>query len=220
MDLPLSPVETRVLGCLIEKEMAIPEYYPLTLNALKAACNQLTNREPVAGYDEKTVVGGLDGLREKKLATMIMTAGSRAPKYRHAFLDIYNVSRPEMALLCVLLLRGPQTLGELRTRTERLAGFASLGEAEAALESLTLGEQPLVRVIPARSGQKEKRYAQLLSGEPETAPLQAGIKLEPATVEYHQEKSRFEAIEKELAETKAALLSLREEFAAFRKQFE
>lgn len=211
----LSPVETRILGCLLEKERTTPDIYPLSLNSLTAACNQTTNREPVVSYDEKTVERGLESLREKKLATVIFGAGSRVQKYRHSLLETYNLERREVALLCVLFLRGAQTPGELRTRTERLCGAMTLTEAETSLENLTRGDHPLVRAIPARLGQKEKRYVQLLSGEPDlTEPAHA------ASVETPVETSRIEKLEVEIAALRAELQSLREEFSGFRKQFE
>jgi uncharacterized protein YceH (UPF0502 family) len=163
----LTLVETRILGCLLEKERITPENYPLSLNSLVAACNQSTNRDPIVGYDAKTVEAGLDGLRQKKLATMIMSAGSRVPKYRHDLLNHFDLNPREVALLCVLLLRGPQTLGELRTRTERMQFFDSLEHVESFLAELAKGDSPLVRVLQARPGQKENRYVQLLSGEPD-----------------------------------------------------
>ena len=162
----LSPVETRVLGCLMEKERTTPETYPLTLNALIAACNQTTNREPLMVLGDREVETALDALRSKKLATVVFGAGSRVQKYRNTLADIYNLSPQESALLCVLLLRGPQTAGELRGRAERMAGFATLADVENVANGLTEGDDPLVRLLPARPGQKERRYVQLLSGEP------------------------------------------------------
>ncbi len=168
----LSPVETRVLGCLMEKERTTPETYPLTLNSLIAACNQSTNRDPVMTLGDREVENALDELRQKKLATVVFGAGSRVQKYRHILPDIYNLSPQEYALLCVLLLRGPQTVGELRGRAERMAEFAALTDAENALNGLTTGDEPLVRLLPARPGQKERRYVQLLSGEPVEIPAE------------------------------------------------
>ena len=176
----LSPVETRILGCLLEKERITPENYPLSLNSLIAACNQSTNRDPITAHDARTVEAGLDGLRQKKLAVMIMSAGSRVAKFRHELLNHFELSPREVALLCVLLLRGPQTLGELRSRTERMQFFDSLEQVETFLADLARGESPLVRVLPARPGQKERRYVQLLSGEPivpETRPRKRTIRL-------------------------------------------
>ena len=218
----LTPVETRLLGCLLEKERITPENYPLSLNSLIAACNQSTNRDPITAYDVQTVENGLDGLRQKKLAVMIMSAGSRVAKFRHELLNHFELSPREVALLCVLLLRGPQTLGELRSRTERMQFFDSLEQIESFLAELAREEPPLVRVLPARPGQKESRYVQLLSGEPVMPESAAG----PATASPPAEggsaidSSRLEAIEKQLAELRAELRDLREELLSFRKQFE
>lgn len=218
----LSPVETRILGCLLEKERITPENYPLSLNSMVAACNQSTNRDPIVAYDAKTVEAGVDTLRQKKLATMIMSAGSRVPKYRHELLNHFELNPREVALICVLLLRGPQTPGELRTRTERQQFFDSLEQVEAFLGELTKGESPLVRVLPARPGQKEKRYVQLISGEPvvSDAPPDEISFPAPARELAAEEKPRLEAVEKEIEGIKGELQRLREELLSFRKQFE
>jgi uncharacterized protein YceH (UPF0502 family) len=216
MSLELSPIVTRVLGALLEKERTTPEYYPLSLNALVVACNQTTNRDPIVSYDERTVEESLDRLREKKLAMLVHTAGARVPKYRHTLLDIYNLDAREVALLCVLMLRGPQTPGELRSRTERMCGPMTLPELEKLLEELTRGEDPLVRVIPARPGQKEKRYVQLLSGEPESES--STIAPAPASG-WISDKSRIETLEAELTALKSELNALREDLADFKKSF-
>ena len=216
MSLELAPIETRVLGALLEKERTTPEYYPLSLNGLVVACNQTTNRDPIVSYDDRTVEQSLDRLREKKLAMLVHTAGARVPKYRHTLLDHYNLDAREVAILCVLMLRGPQTPGELRSRTERMCGAMSLPEIEKYLEELTSGGDPLVRVIPARAGQKEKRYVQLLSGEPEldsstSAPALAGGSI--------PQKSRLDTLEAELNTLKSELRALREDLADFKKSF-
>ncbi len=208
MPLTLSPFETRVLGCLLEKERVTPENYPMSLHALTAACNQATNREPVTAFDEKTVEAALDGLREKKLATVIWGAGARVQKYRHNLLDEYTLERPEVAVLCVLMLRGAQTPGELRQRTERLHSFADTQQVEECLNELAKGDAPLLRILAPRPGQKEKRAVQLLSGEPDLS--------EPVAAPHEiraPEPSRIEALEAQVA-------ALRAEFEAFRKQFE
>jgi uncharacterized protein len=225
----LTPVETRILGCLLEKERITPESYPLTLNTLVAACNQSTNREPVVGYDERAVEQGIDSLRQKQLAMIVHTASARVPKYRHRSPDQYELSTQETALLCVLMLRGPQTPGELRTRAERLGGPAALPEVEALLEGLARGDAPLVQSLPPRPGQKERRYVQLLSG-----PLQ-GVEFEPsppsrspspvpvapgASIEPDRSLERLAALEAEMNSLKASLSALQAEFAAFRRQFE
>lgn len=216
MALTLSPEETRILGCLIEKERTTPDQYPLSLNSVTTACNQSTNRDPVTYYEEKVVALGLDDLRGKKLVTQLWGAGSRVQKYRHNLLDVYELNPREVALLCVLLLRGPQTPGELRIRSERLHPFASLMEVEETLQGLALLSEPLVRIVPPRPGQKEKRFVQLLSGEPvleETAAAEA----RPVVASG---PTRVETLEAEVAALKTEMASLREEFARFRKQFE
>src|SRR5271165_847467 len=189
MSLDLSSIETRILGCLLEKERTTPEYYPLSLVSLTAACNQTTNRDPIVGYDEKTVERGLDDLRAKKLPMLIHTAGARVPKYRHSLLDVYNLNAREAALLCVLMLRGPQTPGELRSRIERLCGPMTLQEVEVCLEDLARGDDPLLRVIPART--------------PESVP----------------EKSRLDVLECELNALRSELQALRNELEEFKKLF-
>ena len=209
MALTLSPVETRVLGCLLEKERVTPENYPMSLHSLTAACNQATNREPVTAYDEKTVEAALDGLRGKKLATVIWAAGARVQKYRHNFLDEYTLDPREVAVLCVLMLRGAQTPGELRQRTERLHSFADAREIEECLHGLAKGDAPLVRILDPRPGQKEKRCVQLLSGEPDLSEAPPAAPHESRA----PEPSRLDALEAQVA-------ALRAEFEAFRKQFE
>ena len=228
----LSPVETRILGCLLEKERTTPENYPLSLNSLVAACNQTTNREPVLTLGEKEVEDALESLRyEKKLATVVFGGGSRVQKYRHNLAEIYNFNPREYALLCVLMLRGPQTAGELRARAERLAPFTSLAEVESTLEGLSNAEEPLARLLPVRPGQKERRYAQLFSGEPlETLDAGARSSFYPATEEVGQltpragslsdVSTRLEAAEGEIIELRTQLEGLRDELASFRKQFE
>ena len=209
----LSPVEARILGCLLEKERTTPENYPLSLVGLAAACNQSTNREPVTAFDERTVDAGLSTLREKKLATLIHSAGARVGKYRHNFLDQFTLVPREVAILCVLMLRGPQTPGELRGRTERLAPPATFEEVEAVLEELCGGDDPLVAILPPRSGQKERRYVQLFSPVP-AEPVLTPMVTAPLA------PSRADVLDGEVAALKQDLASLREEFAAFRKQFE
>ena len=216
MTLTLSPEETRILGCLIEKERTTPDQYPLSLNSVTTACNQSTNRDPVTYYGDNVVALGLDDLRGKKLVTQLWGAGSRVQKFRHNLLDAYELNPREVALLCVLLLRGPQMLGELRIRTERLHAFASVGEVEECLRGLSEGAEPLVRELPARPGQKENRFVQLLSGEP-------GLDEPPATEirpAVASGPTRVETLEAEVATLKSEVAALREEFARFRKQLE
>lgn len=215
----LNPVETRILGCLLEKERITPENYPLSLHSLTAACNQATNRDPVVSHSEKTVEAGVNSLREKKLARVIFGTGSRVQKYRHNLLEHFHLGPGEVALFCVLLLRGPQTPGELRGRAERLHAFGTLLEVEACLEELAKDAAPLVRVLPPRPGQKERRYEQLFSAESLGAKAP---EFEPAAEDTGppQSDSRLEILEKEVAALRTELHQLREELAGFRKQFE
>ncbi|MGE5648542.1 MAG: YceH family protein [Acidobacteriota bacterium] len=213
MDFVLDQTEVRVLGSLIEKEIATPEYYPLTLNALVNACNQRSNRDPVVAFDEDTVESAADRLREKRLAAVVTGAGMRVAKYRELLSETLNLGRREVALLSVLMLRGPQTVGELHGRTERLHRFTDLGEVEAVLEQLSTREpDALVVRLPRQPGTKEPRYAHLLSGAPEiavAAPAQA-----PSSRE-----DRLAALEAEVRRLREEVLELRDQLAAFRAQF-
>jgi len=161
----LGPVEGRVLGCLLEKERTTPDNYPLTLNSVRLACNQASSRDPVVTYDEATVADALASLRQKQLIRIVHSPSNRAAKYRHVVDEVLELGREELAVLCLLLLRGPQTLGELRTRSERLAEFSSLTEVQAVLDRLAGRQPPLVRMLDRQPGQKEARVAQLLAEE-------------------------------------------------------
>jgi uncharacterized protein YceH (UPF0502 family) len=210
----LDPVETRVLGSLIEKEIATPEYYPMTLNALVAASNQKSNRDPIVAYDEDTVLAALHSLRDKRLVTEITGAGIRVPKYREQLGEALNLGRREIALLCVLMLRGWQTVGELRERAGRLHSFTDLEEAESVLDQL-IGREPdaLVKRLPRLPGTKEPRYAHLLSG-PAEVPESGGP--EPA----ESRPDRISALESEVRSLREEIESLKLELARFRSQFE
>ncbi|HVU24702.1 MAG TPA: YceH family protein, partial [Opitutus sp.] len=205
--------ELRVLGALVEKQITTPDYYPLSLNALTNACNQLTNREPVVAYDEQEVLRALERLRDKRLATVFAGAESRVAKYKHTLTDRLLLTPAETALLTVLILRGPQTVGELRTRAERLFAFDTLAETEETLNTLAARQpQPLVAKLPRQPGTKESRYAQLLSGPP--APSgDAPTSTAPASAAAATDGDRLTRLEQELAD-------LKREFAEFRKQFE
>ena len=196
----LNDTEVRVLGSLIEKEITTPDYYPLSLNALTAACNQSSNRNPVTHFDENTVAAAADSLREKKLVHQVDRAESRVTKYRHVLYEAMNLSRPAIAVMCVLMLRGPQTGGEIRTRTNRLYDFSGLDQVEATLNTLMSGDAPLVARLPRQAGQKEVRYAHLLSGEVNFTEPEA-------------ELDRIGKLEKEVED-------LKRQFEQFRKQFE
>src|SRR5579884_3611512 len=161
---PLTPEELRVVACLVEKQFTTPDSYPLTENAVVAACNQLSNRNPVVAYDAGTVRVTLTALRQRGFARVIHTPGARVPKHRQVLDEALGLSRAEVSLLAVLALRGPQTVGELRTRTERMHDFTSLSEVEEVLESLAARGEPLVVRLERQPGQKEARYAQVLAG--------------------------------------------------------
>jgi uncharacterized protein len=200
----LSSVEVRVLGCLIEKERTTPETYPLSLNSLVNACNQSTNRFPVVSYDEKTVETGLDGLRQKKLAVLLHTSGARVAKYRHTFLEVFKLHPRDTAILCVLFLRGAQTPGEIRARTERLCGSSTLAEIESSLKGLTEGDEPFITALPARPGQKEVRYRQLFSES--TVPAEES----EVIIEPTEPTSRLELMEAEIKQLRSDVDALRE----------
>jgi hypothetical protein len=219
VDQILTPVEVRVLGSLIEKELTTPEYYPLSLNSLTNACNQISNRDPVVSFDEKTVARALDSLREKKLAWMVTGVG-RVPKYEHRLTEALTLAEQEVAVLCVLMLRGPQTVGEIRGRTGRLYEFKELEETELTLQALMSAQPPLVVKLPRQPGTKESRYAHLLGGEVEVEEREVEPRLEPATLEIRQENERLSRLEEQLAEVRGELAELRQQFLDFKKQFE
>jgi uncharacterized protein len=221
-EIRLNDVEVRVLGALIEKQVTTPEYYPLTLNALVHACNQISNRDPVVAYDDETVARGLEGLREKRLARVVNTADGRVPKYRHVLNEVVELRAAELAVLCVLLLRGPQTVGELRGRTERLYTFSDLSFVEATLQALAeRTDGPLVVKLPRQPGQKEARYAHLLAGPPVQSEEPArATRAEPARVGGHSEHERLTQLENEVATLRQELAELRQQFAAFKQQFD
>jgi uncharacterized protein YceH (UPF0502 family) len=219
----LSAEEVRVVGALVEKQVTTPEYYPLTLNALVNACNQISNRDPVVAYDERTVTGVIDGLRAKALAREVRTADGRVPKYRHVFDEALGLSRAELAVMCVLMLRGAQTAGELRGRTERLYSFSGLQFVEATLEGLmqaTETRPALVARLPRASGQKEARFAHLLSGELKIDEGEAARANETRARGGRVDAERVARLEEEVNALRAELSQLRDQFAEFRKQFE
>lgn len=222
MDALLNETEVRVIGSLIEKQVTTPEYYPLTLNALVHACNQISNRDPVVSYDERTVARALESLREKNLAYIFYGSDSRVPKYKHVCVENLRLSPPELALMCVLMLRGPQTVGELRGRTGRLHNFADLAEVEATLEGLaSREEQPLVLKLPRQPGRKEARYAHLLAGTPPVEePPRAEPRAEAATLEVRAENERVARLESEVESLRGEVAALRQQFDDFKKQFE
>lgn len=209
-----------MLGSLLEKQITTPDNYPLTLNALTNACNQLTNRDPVVSYDEQTIVRALDGLRDKRLALLFHGAESRVAKYRHTLGDVLLLSPAETALLCVLFLRGPQTVGELRMRADRLHTFENLAEVETTLDGMATRQPPIATKLPRQPGTKESRFGHLLSGPIDSSPVERPIPLEPATLAVRAENERIAKLEQEVATLRTELSDLQRQFADFRKQFE
>ena len=239
----LSDIETRVLGSLVEKEATTPEYYPLSLHALLNACNQKSNREPVMTLDEDAVRQALRSLNDQALARSAGGSDSRVAKYEHRLQEVFNFHRHEIAILCVLLLRGPQTPGELRTRTERLYHFEDLDAVQSALNLLMKREPPLAKILPRQPGTKESRYAHLLSGETQhglpgeshssaasathspsaaaaSSPSEAAS-APPTPVPAHSTGAdRLTRLESDLASLRTEIADLKQQFAQFRKQFE
>jgi len=214
LELNLNPVEVRVLGALVEKEITTPEYYPLSLNALVNACNQKSNRDPAVSYDDDDVERGLESLRARGLALRSSGAGSRVPKHAHRLTEQLNPDRREIAVLCELMLRGPQTPGELRTHTERMHRFDDTGEVEAILQRLMDREPvPLVVRLARRAGEKETRFAHLLSGAPSVAEPESA---EPAPVRL----DRVGELERKMEDLQREIEWLKSQFADFRRQFE
>ena len=218
MDIVLNDVEARVLGALIEKDITTPDYYPLSLNSLVNACNQKNNRDPVMALDEAAVRDALSGLQELRLAGPAGGADSRVTKYEHRMQDVLNLSRGETAVLCVLLLRGPQTPGELRGRTERMHSFEGLDAVQASLQKLMQREPPLAAVLPRQPGTKESRYAHLLSGPIDAAEFAA--QGPPPVVAVSGTDMRVLRLEEQVASLRNEVSELKQMFEGFRKQFE
>jgi len=221
-DILLNETEARILGALIEKDITTPDYYPLSLNALVNACNQKNNRDPVMNLDENAVRDALAGLQEMRLAGPASGADSRVTKYEHRLQEVFNFTRGETALLCVLLLRGAQTPGELRGRTERMHRFESLDDVHSSLQKLIDRQPSLARVLPRQPGTKESRYMHMLSGdagmpqsEPEAASSNA---VTPPVVRV--DGDRIARLEQEIAELRSVVAALRQDLAAFRARFE
>ena len=210
MDWQLDAAELRVLGALMEKEATTPDYYPMSLNALVNACNQKSNREPVVNFDEETVETALHELRAKGLTSRI-TGESRVPKHEQRFVEKFNLGRREAAVMCVLMLRGPQTVGELRGRTERLFTFDDLEGVESTLQRLA--EMGFVKKLPRQAGYKEQRWAQLLAGDIEVAEEAAPAMSERGASDRASDRERIAALEEEVAGLKRA-------FEEFRRNFE
>lgn len=209
----LNPVELRVLGSLIEKSKTTPDYYPMTLNALTAACNQKTSRFPVSEYSEEEVVLALNSLKAQSLVATAVGAGSRVTKYKHNFITVHEIEADELAILCLLMLRGPQTPGELNTNSGRLFEFRSLEEVHVALNKLMNSSTPYVQELSKRPGQKEARFAHLLGGEitEEHFNLVQELQQEPARKHVNDIEARISILENELAQVKESLAKIMKE---------
>ncbi len=210
----LTESEARVVGSLIEKQLTTPEYYPMTLNALVAACNQKTNRDPVVSYDESTVQRALDSLRDKNIVYVFYGSTSRVAKYKHILPDVLELEPSETAALCVLLLRGPQTIGEIRGRTGRLYDFRDLNDVNETLESLAKRDEPLIVKLPRAPGQSESRFAHLLCGEVTAYEPPERVSRSAANDE------RIESLQQEIDSLKTELGELKAAFDQFRQQFD
>ena len=218
MDIKLTENEVRVLGALIEKDITTPEYYPLSLNALLNACNQKSNRDPVMQLDENAVRDSLEGLQQQRMAGPSRGADSRVTKYEQRLQEVFNFMRPEIAVLCVLLLRGSQTPGELRGRAERLHRFETLDDVQSALQKLMQREPPLAKVLPRQPGTKESRYAHLFAGDVvEAGPM---VPVGAAVENNSADAERMVRLEQEVTELRAEVAAVKDQMERFRKQFE
>ena len=214
----LTDVETRVLGSLVEKQVTTPEYYPLTLNSLTVACNQKNNRNPVTSYSEEQIAQALESLREKNLAYVYYGSTSRVPKYKHVMPEVMHLNIQEMALMCALMLRGPQTPGELRSNASRLYGFSGLEEIEETLNALIMRDsEPLVVRLPRQQGQKEVRFAQLLNGEVAVEEMPESPAPRRGTAPH---LDRVAKLEEDMTTLKTQMGELQRQFEEFRTQFE
>ncbi|MEP6849552.1 MAG: YceH family protein [Acidobacteriota bacterium] len=213
----LSETEVRVLGCLVEKQLTTPEYYPLTLNALVAVCNQKSNRDPVVSYDDIVATEALDSLRDKNLVYVFYGSTSRVVKYKHMLPSVYSLDPAETAVITVLMLRGPQTAGEIRGRSDRLCDFEGLGQVQQTLDGLASRAESLVVKLERQPGQKDARYAHLLSGPVDAAILNLPRERAAGGGVLNE---RVEKVEQELERVSTELGALRETVEAFRKQFE
>jgi uncharacterized protein YceH (UPF0502 family) len=214
----LNEAEVRVLGSLVEKDITTPDYYPLSINALVNACNQKSNRDPVVNLNEETVRKALYTLNEKGLAGTASTADSRVPKYEHRMQEAFNFTRRETAVLCVLMLRGPQTSGELRGRSERMHRFEDLTDVQSTLQKLMTRDEPLVKMLPRQPGTKEARYAHLLSGV--QASWDAPTPAVQEAITNSGDSERISRLEEDVANLHKEIADLKQELAGFRRQFE
>jgi hypothetical protein len=218
-ELNLTEIEVRVLGSLIEKDITTPDYYPLSLNALVNACNQKNNRDPVMTLDENSVREALSSLQERRMAGPAGGADSRVTKYEHRLQEVFNFDRREIALVCVLLLRGPQTPGELRGRSDRMYRFETLDDVQSALQRLMDREPPLVRILPRQAGTKESRYMHLFAGDAGIPAETEQRNISPSRSEKTLDNSRLGLLEDEVAALRQEVSELKQQFADFRDQF-
>lgn len=218
MDILLDQVEVRVLGSLIEKDITTPDYYPLSLNALVNACNQKNNREPVMSLTDDAVRDALVALQEKRLAGPAGGADSRVTKYEHRLQEVFNFDRRETAVLCVLLLRGPQTPGELRGRTERMFRFEALDDVQSTLQKLMHREPALVKVLARQPGTKEARYTHLLAGDVPEGAFETHAPARHTADETQNDRLTY--LESEVAELRRELADIKQQLSTFRRQFE
>lgn len=214
----LTETEVRVLGSLIEKQLTTPEYYPLTMNALTAACNQKSNRDPVVNFDETTILAAVDSLRDKNLVYLYYGSSSRTVKYKHMAPSVFELDEAGTAVMAVLFLRGPQTIGEIRERTSRLHEFSGLGEVQETLDVLARRDEPLIVKMERLPGQKEARYAHLLAGEVTAESFAASRPA--AALSSSNANQRIETLEQEIVSMRAEFAALKETFEQFRKQFD
>lgn len=216
MPVIITETEARILGSLVEKQLTTPEYYPLTLNALTAACNQKSNRDPVMSLGETEILAAIDSLRDKNLVYLYYGSTSRTVKYKHMLPNVYELDEAAVAIITLLLLRGPQTAGEMRGRADRLYEFAGIGEVQESLDLLAHREEPLVIKLERQAGQKESRYAHLLSGEIDVSQMNFAAE-KPASSGGNE---RVEKLESEVEGLKTEVAELKAMFEEFRKQFE
>ncbi|MEA2013433.1 MAG: YceH family protein [Verrucomicrobiota bacterium] len=222
MELILNEIEVRVLGCLLEKEQITPDNYPLSLNSLKSACNQKSSRSPIMSLEEKDIARAIFSLRDKKLAIEQTTVGSRTAKYAHCINRVFDFSAPELAVLYLLFVRGPQTVGELRSRSSRYYEFANSNETSQTLEKLTKKEDgPYITELPVQPGKKEPRYAHLFSGEVEIKIQESSINPNPSAAvrEIHAENERISKLEEEVEVLKTEINDLKKELLEFKELF-
>jgi len=217
----LNDVEIRVLGSLVEKQLTTPEYYPLTLHALTVACNQKNNRNPVTAYDENTVAHALETLREKSLSYVFHGSSSRVPKYKHVMPEVMHLSPPELAVMGALMLRGPQTMGELRGNASRFHEFSGLEEVETTLNALISKEpEAMVVRLPRQLGQKDARFVHLLSGPPSPEFLMEVETHSKSSQPRRGDSDKVEKLEQEIERLKEEFRLLQQQFEEFKKQFE